>query len=107
MLQGKYYRFMIPDMGLWGVAKSALRKIASWTLSLVDALPPHYTAEGILDSKRVDDGGRHILMVGGAPILVDCPTYHILDVGERVRVRYTRGAHAISIDRFAGLDDSR
>ena len=103
MLQGKYYRLMIPDTG---AAKSALRKIESWSLSLLDALPPYYTVEGILESKRVDDGGRHILMVSGAPISVDSSTYHILDVGERVRVRYTRGARAISIDRFTNFDNS-
>ena len=69
-------------------------------MSLVDALPPYYTVEGILESKRVDDRGRYILLVNGAPLSVDRPTYHILDIGEHIRVRYTRHARAISIDRF-------
>ena len=97
---------MIPDTGLWGVAKFALRKIKSWSVSLLDALPPYYTVEGILESKRVDVSGAHILIVSGAPITVDRPTYHILDEGELVRVRYTRGARAINIDRFEGLGGS-
>lgn len=79
--------------------KSALRKIKPWVISLVDALPPYYTLEGVLESKKVYDDA-YILIVNGAPISVDRPTYHILDIGERIRVRYTRGARAINIDRF-------
>ena len=66
----------------------------------MDALPPYYVMQGTLESKRVDDSGRYILLVNGAPISVDRPTYYILDIGERIRVRYTRGARAINIDRF-------
>ena len=87
-------------IGMWDVVKSASQKAESWALSLVDALPPYYVLEGTLDSKRVDDSGAYVLLVNGSPISVDRATYHILDVGERLRARYTRGARAISIDRF-------
>ena len=100
MLQGKPYRFTIPDTDTWNTVKSSSRKVESWTSSLLDALPPYYVLQGTLESKRVDDRGRYILLVGGAPISVDRPTYHTLDIGEKIRVRYTRGARAINIDRF-------
>ncbi|MXY20157.1 MAG: hypothetical protein F4Y49_02350 [Dehalococcoidia bacterium] len=107
MLQGKHYRFTIPDMNTWEMVKSASRKAESWAVSMVDALPPYYVMEGILESKRIDDKGRYVLLVSGAPISVDRPTYHILDAGEHIRVRYTRGARAISIDRFVDSNGHR
>ncbi len=100
MLQGKPYRFAVPDMNARDTVKSASQKVEAWALSLVDALPPYYVVEGTLESKRVDDRGRYILLVNGAPISIDHPTYHTLGIGEHIRVRYTRGARAISIDRY-------
>ncbi len=87
-------------MNTWEMMKSASQKVESWALSLVDALPPYYSVEGTLESKRADENGKRILMVNGAPISVDQPTFDILDIGERIRVRYTRGARAINIDRY-------
>lgn len=107
MLQGKHYRFTIPDMNTWEMVKSASQKVESWAASMVNALPPYYVREGILESKRVDDIGRYILLVNGEPISVDRPTYHILDVGEHIRVRYTRGTRAINIDRFMDSNGHR
>ena len=107
MLQGKPYRFIFPDMSAWETVKSASRRVESWTLSLVDALPPYYVMEGILESKRIDDKGGYVLLVSGEPISVDRPTYHILDIGEHIRVRYTRSACAINIDRFMDSDGPR
>ena len=107
MLQGKRYRFTIPDMNTWEMVKSASRKAESWAVSMVNALPPYYVREGILESKRVDDTGRYTILVDGELISVDRPTYHILDVGEHIRVRYTRGARAISIDRFMDSNGHR
>ena len=100
MLQGKHYRFMIPDMNAWDMVKSASRKAESWALSLADALPPYYIIEGTLESKRVDDKGRYSLIVNGAPISVDRPTYDTLAVGEHIRARHTRNSRVINIDRF-------
>ncbi len=100
MLQGKPYRFTLPDTDTWNSVKSTSRRVESLASSLVDVLPPYYVMEGTLESKRVDDRGRYILLVNGAPISVDRPTYHTLDIGEKIRVRYTRGARAINIDRF-------
>lgn len=100
MLQGKHYRFTIPDTSAWNSLKSTSRRVESLASSLMDALPPYYVMQGTLESKRVDDRGRYILMVNGAPISVDRPTYHTLDIGENIRVRYTRSARAINIDRF-------
>lgn len=104
MLQGKHYRFTIPDTGARQALKSASRRAESWALSLADALPPYYATEGILESKRVDDRGRYVLLVNGAHISVDHATYHILDIGERIRVRYTRSARAINIDRYTSAN---
>ena len=99
MLQGKPYRFTISDMKAWETVKSASRKAESWTLALVDALPPYYIIEGTLESKSIDGNGEHILLVDGEPIYVDRATYRILDIGESVRARHTRNARAINIDR--------
>ncbi len=87
-------------MNIWETVKSASHKLESCALSLVDALPPYYVVEGTVESKTIDEKGRYTLLVNGAPITVDPPTFNILDTGERIRVRYTRGARAISIDRY-------
>lgn len=94
-------------MDTWETVKSASRKAESWAFALTDALPPYYVIEGTLESKRIDDSGRHIILVNGAPISVDRSTYHILDIGEHLRVRYTRGARAINIDRFMDSNGHR
>ena len=107
MLQRKPYRFTLPDTDTWNSVKSTSRRVESLASSLVDVLPPYYVMEGTLESKRVDDKGRYILLVNGAPISVDRPTYHTLDIGEKIRVRYTRGARAINIDRFVSRNGHR
>ena len=107
MLQGKHYRFTIPDTGARQALKSASRRAESWALSLADALPPYYTTEGILESKRVDASGGYTLRINGAHISVDHATYHILNIGERVRARYTRNARAINIDRYTSANGHR
>ena len=107
MLQGKHYRFTIPDTSAWQALKSASRRAESWALSLADALPPYYVTEGILESKRIDDSGGYTLLINGSQISVDHATYHILDIGERLRVRYTRSARAINIDRYTSPNGHR
>ena len=76
------------------------QKTGDAVLPLVDAIPPYYIAEGVLSAKEVGTSKRHFICVNGARVAVDRPTFETLSVGERIRVRYTRGSRAVSIDRY-------
>ena len=81
--------------------KVIARAVVNWINSLTDSLPPYYVAEGHLDMKGKADDGRLRIHVNGAWVSVDQPTFDLLEIGEYVRVRYTRRVRAINIDRFA------
>ena len=80
--------------------KAMLYSAAHWVWSLTDLIPPYYTCEGKLTSKKILADGRNAIRINGAWLAVDEATYELLEVGERLRVRYTRRARAISIDRI-------
>ena len=80
--------------------KVIARAVVNWINLLTDALPPYYVAEGLLDMKGKADDGRLRIHVNGAWVSVDQPTFDRLEIGECVRVRYTRRVRAINIDRF-------
>ena len=52
-----------------------------------------------MKSKESDTDGTHYIIVNAAAIEVDRVTFSRLMVGDNVRVRYTRDAKAIAIDR--------
>ncbi len=81
--------------------KVIARAVGNWINLLTDALPPYYVAEGPLDMKGKADDGRLRIHVNGAWVSVDQATFDLLEIGEYVRVRYTRRVRAINIDRFA------
>ena len=81
--------------------KLIARAVVNWISTLADALPPYYVAEGQLDMKGRADDGRLRIHVNGAWVSVDQPTFDLLEIGEHVRVRYTRRVRAVNIDRFA------
>ena len=81
--------------------KAAAYAAAVWAWSLTDVVPPYYTCEGKLMDKKVAPDGGNAIRVNGAWLAVDDATCKTLEVGERLRVRYTRRARAISIDRLA------
>ena len=68
--------------------------------SLTDVFPPYFIAEGALDEKLIAEDGRLIVRIDKARLTVDQPTFDQLSVGEYLRIRYTRGARAISIDLY-------
>ena len=72
--------------------------------SLVDALPPYRIVEGPLSTKESGQNGLHYINVTGSRVRVDEATFKILEVGEIVKVRFTRGGIAINIDRYVPLD---
>ncbi|MCL0029064.1 hypothetical protein M1N23_02835 [Dehalococcoidia bacterium] len=74
--------------------------------SLVDALPPYRIVEGPLSMKESDQKGLHYINVTGSRVRVDEATFNILDVGEIVKVRFTRSGIAINIDRYVPLNDT-
>lgn len=76
-----------------------------WVWTLVDALPPYSRVEGPLEAKEMDPRGRHYILVESAWIEVDGATFDTLEMGERLRVRYTKGDRAINIDRLQPPDD--
>lgn len=70
-----------------------------WIWTLLDALPPYGKVEGLLESKDIDSRGKFRISVDWATVEVDRATFNVLAVGERLRVRFTRGYRAINIDR--------
>ena len=88
------------SMSIWEITKAASQKARSWIRGAADALPPYYVIEGEILDRRAGRSGEPLIIVNGAPISVDRPTFDSLAVGQRVKVRYTRAARAISIDVF-------
>jgi len=82
--------------------KAIVSAVVNWAWSLTDAIPPYYTCEGELTSKKMTADGENVIRVNGAWLTVDEATYGMLSIGERLRVRYTRRARSISIDRLVG-----
>ena len=91
-------------MCAWELIKIVSQKTGDAVLPLVDAFPPYYVAEGVLSSKEVGSNGRYFIYINGARIAVDRSTFETLSAGERIRVRYTRGYRAVSIDRFVSAN---
>ena len=91
-------------MRAWDLIKIVSQKTGDAVLLLVDAFPPYYVTEGVLSSKEVGSNGRYFIYINGARISVDRSTFETLSAGERIRVRYTRGARAVSIDRFVSAN---
>ena len=91
-------------MRAWDLIKIVSQKTGDAVLPLVDAFPPYYVTEGVLSSKEVGSNGRYFIYINGARISVDRSTFETLSAGERIRVRYTRGARAVSIDRFVSAN---
>ncbi len=87
-------------MGAWEVVKIVSRQSGAWAWSLLDLLPPYYVTEGALVRKEIAEDGALRLVVNGARIEVDADTFQKLALGERLRVRCTRKARAINIDRY-------
>ena len=73
--------------------------------SLIDAIPPYHIYVGPLTAKVKDDSGRAWIRCGGNMVEVDAHTYGALEVGERLRLRYTRGKKAVSIDKLVPSND--
>ena len=87
-------------MGVLTLVKAFSERFESVVESLTDALPPYRTAQGVLDAKETCDDGKFYIHVAGARVEVDEATCHILEIGEMLKVRYTRGDRAINIDRY-------
>ena len=87
-------------MGVLTLVKAFSERLESVVESLTDALPPYRTAQGVLDAKETCDDGKFYIHVAGSRVEVDEATCHILEIGEMLKVRYTRGDRAINIDRY-------
>ncbi|GEM_PF-3228578 len=70
-----------------------------WIREQTDLVPPYKYYEGEVWGKHVESG-LFYLELDGEAVEVDSVTYSVLEVGEAVKVRYTRRLRAISIDRF-------
>ena len=92
-------------MSLLSLPKSLAAKVLSSIASLIDAIPPYHFFEGPLTDKARDERGRCWIRCGGNTVEVDRFTYEALEVGERLRLRYTRSNRAISIDRLVPPSD--
>jgi len=87
-------------MGVLTLAKAFSKRLESLVEALTDALPPYRIAQGVLDAKETCDDGKFYIHVAGSRVEVDETTCHTLEIGEMLKVRYTRGDRAINIDRY-------
>ena len=88
-----------------GLLRTVATTIRTSIASLVDAVPPYHIFEGPLSDKARDESGKCWIRCGGNPVQVDPYTFEALEVGERLRLRYTRGNRAVSIDRLVPPGD--
>ena len=91
-------------MGVWGLAKTVSRRLESIAISLTDALPLYRVVRGTLASKETSPDGKCYFHVAHAKVEVDAVTFGMLDVGDMLKVRYTRRDRSINIDRYVPLD---
>ena len=90
----------LPGGKFKGLSLSRMREVVSrWIREQTDLVPPYRYYEGEVWGKHVE-GGLFYLELDGESVEVDAVTYGVLEVGETVKVRYTRRLRAISIDRF-------
>jgi hypothetical protein len=87
------------DMTRGGGVNWVIRSIDWIIRNIVDAIPPYRIAEGPLENKETDPGGKFIVTVNAVMVEVDKGTFDALVIGETLRVRYTRARRAINIDR--------
>ena len=81
-------------------AVSRLRRaVVRWFRQQTDLMPPYHIYEGDGWTRR-SDGDGFFLELGDDLVEVDGITYGLLEPGETIRVRYTRGMRAINADRF-------
>ena len=72
--------------------------------SIKDNLPPYYEVQGPIKSKETSDEGILCILVNALLVEVDAVTFSRLSVGDNVKVRFTRTAKAISIDKLTTPD---
>ena len=87
-------------MGIPNPAEQLFRRFGRWMVAYVDAVPPYKGIEGILENKVIENDHRCFIYVGSEKVEVDRYTYEALAIGETLRIRYTRKARAINIDRL-------
>lgn len=90
-----------------GVAGRVMRLLQLIWKSLRDNLPPYYEVHGSVKAKETNDNGMPYIIVNAAVIEVDRVTYGRLAVGDNLRVKYTRTARAISIDKLTARPNSQ
>jgi hypothetical protein len=83
----------------------SLRWFRRWVWNLRDAVPPYRVVKGTLKEKGIDPAGMPYILLNVDRIEIDMGTLDALEVGERLRVRHTRGYRAINIDRIMPPDE--
>ena len=69
-------------------------------------MPPYSIVEGEVDEKGIDPGGKPYLQVASATVEVDTSSLDGLEVGDRIKIRQTRGHRAVNIDLMLADDDA-
>ena len=83
----------------------SLRWFRRWVWNLRDALPPYRVVKGTLKEKGISPAGMPYILLNVDRIEIDMGTLDALEVGDRLRVRHTRGYRAINVDRIMPPDD--
>ena len=87
-------------MSARSLIQAICQRTPNWVWSVAEAFPPYQVAQGIVEHKDVEGGGKLFVQVNGTRVAVDQPTFELLSTGYHVRIRYTRRARAISIDLY-------
>ena len=69
-------------------------------------MPPYYVMEGEVDEKGIGPGGKPYILVASETIEVDTGSLDELEVGDRIKIRQTRGHRAVNIDLMLVDDDA-
>ncbi len=72
--------------------------------SIKGNLPPYREVLGPIKSKETRDDGIPCILVNGSLVEVDAVTFSRLSVGDNLKIRFTRTAKAISIDKLTTPD---
>ena len=69
-------------------------------------MPPYSIVEGEVDEKGIEPGGKPYVLVSSETVEVDTSSLDGLEVGNRIKIRQTRGHRAVNIDLMLADDDA-
>ena len=87
-------------MNVRAAVKWTWRWLRHLVWEITDVMPPYHQVCGRLEAKERDCNGKFYVCIGLVKVEVDESTSNGLSIGEKLRVRHTRGNRAVNIDRL-------